>query len=168
MTATPPLPNGYELVMQTPSIADYRRLRKIAGLSEKTQEAAAAGLPNSWASALVRHGDAVVAIGRVIGDGGCHFQIVDMAVEPEHQGRGLGKAIFAALMGELEARAPMSAYVSLIADGEAHRLYAQFGFEPVMPASIGMAQWIGGKPPKAEPSREWDLRAVPQGIKSGA
>ena len=168
MTRAPSIPFGYELAMQTPGVADYRRLRKVAGLSEKTEEAALAGLPNSWASALVRHEGSVVAIGRVIGDGGCHFQIVDMAVEPEHQGRGLGKAIFAALMGELEARAPRSAYVSLIADGEAHRLYAQFGFEPVMPASIGMAQWIGGKPPKADPSRDGDLRGVTQDSKSGA
>jgi hypothetical protein len=46
------------------------------------------------------------------------------------------------LMAELEKLAPAEAYVSLIADGEAHRLYAQFGFRPTAPASIGMAQWI--------------------------
>ena len=39
--------------------------------------------------------------------------------------------------------------VSLIADGDARHLYAQFGFQSVMPASIGMAQWIGGKPPRS-------------------
>ena len=32
--------------------------------------------------------------------------------------------------------------VSLIADGEANRLYAQYGFEPTTPKSIGMAQVI--------------------------
>jgi hypothetical protein len=31
-------------------------------------------------------------------------------------------------------------YVSLIADGVANRLYAQYGFEPTAPKSIGMAQ----------------------------
>ncbi|RZA16983.1 MAG: N-acetyltransferase, partial [Proteobacteria bacterium] len=35
--------------------------------------------------------------------------------------------------------APASAYVSLIADGDAKHLYAKYGFQPVMPASIGMA-----------------------------
>ena len=46
--------------------------------------------------------------------------------------------------------APAEAYVSLIADGEAHRLYEQFGFRPTAPASIGMAQWIG-RPDMSQP-----------------
>jgi hypothetical protein len=33
---------------------------------------------------------------------------------------------------------PDKAYVSLIADGEASKLYAQYGFESVMPRSQGM------------------------------
>lgn len=140
------LPAGYALVDATPSIEDFRRLRRVTGLSEKTLEAATLGLPNSWFSVVVLHGGRTVGMGRVIGDGGCHFQIVDMAVEAAHQGRGLGKAIFARLMRALQDGAPDSAYVSLIADGDARHLYAQFGFEPVMPASIGMALWIGGRP----------------------
>lgn len=39
----------------------------------------------------------------------------------------------------LEANVPESGYVSLIADGEAHKLYAQFGFVHTAPASVGMA-----------------------------
>ncbi|WP_373454357.1 hypothetical protein [Cereibacter changlensis] len=27
-------------------------------------------------------------MGRLIGDGGCFFQIVDIAVDPSHQGQG--------------------------------------------------------------------------------
>ena len=70
------------------------------------------------------------------------YQVVDIAVEPAHQGRGLGKAIMSALMCELKLIAPAEAYVSLIADGDAKHLYAQHGFEPTTPKSIGMAQWI--------------------------
>jgi hypothetical protein len=54
----------------------------------------------------------------------------------------LGKRIVAALVGWLEANAPTSAYVSLIADGPAKDLYAQFGFEETAPVSVGMARWI--------------------------
>ncbi|WP_432803863.1 GNAT family N-acetyltransferase [Aureimonas altamirensis] len=137
---------AYTLSMEIPTVEDYRRLRLVTGLSGKTEEAARLGLPNSWSAAVVRHRGRVVAMGRVIGDGGCFFQVCDMAVEPEHQGQGLGKRIFARLMEDLQARAPKSAYVSLIADGDAKHLYAKFGFEPVMPASIGMAIWIGERP----------------------
>ena len=135
--------SGYELVVGTPSVDDYRRLRKVAGLSEKTQAAAEAGLSNTWFAVTIRHEGRAIGMGRVIGDGGTAFQIVDIAVEPQHQGKGLGKRIVAALVEHLRANAPASAYVSLIADGDAQHLYAKYGFTPVMPASIGMAFKIG-------------------------
>jgi ribosomal protein S18 acetylase RimI-like enzyme len=122
-----------------PPVEAYRRLRVIAGLSPKTAEAAERGLPNSICAVVVERCGAAVGMGRVIGDGGLFFQIIDIAVDPAHQGKGLGKAIMTRLMEQLRARAPAGAYVSLIADGEAHRLYAQFGFAPTAPKSIGMA-----------------------------
>ena len=131
--------SGYTLVTGAPGIDDYRRLRKVSGLSEKTQAAAAAGLPNSWHAVTIWHDEETVGMGRIIGDGGTAFQIVDIAVEPAHQGKGLGKMIMTALVEHLHAYAPVSAYVSLIADGDAKHLYAKYGFQPVMPASIGMA-----------------------------
>lgn len=135
--------SDYELIVGTPSVDDYRRLRKIAGLSEKTQDAAEVGLPNSWFAVTIRHHGSAIGMGRIIGDGGTAFQIVDIAVEPGHQGKGLGKRIVAALVDHLRAHAPASAYVSLIADGDAQYLYAKYGFAPVMPESIGMAMRIG-------------------------
>lgn len=129
----------YVLSAETPAQADYLRLRIVAGLTPKSAEGAAAGLPNTVFAVVVREGDAVVGMGRIIGDGGLFFQIVDIAVEPGHQAQGLGKAIVAALTDHLRATAPAGAYVSLMADGQAHRLYSQFGFEPTAPRSIGMA-----------------------------
>lgn len=132
----------YSIEPAPPGIEDYLRLRVVAGLSAKTREGAAIGLPNSWYGVTVRHGGQAVGMGRIIGDGGTAFQIVDIAVEPAHQGQGLGKRIMAALMEQLRSHAPVGAYVSLIADGDARHLYAKFGFEPVMPASIGMALFL--------------------------
>ena len=134
--------SGYELIVGTPGVDDYRRLRLVSGLSEKTQVAAEAGLPGTWFAITIRHDGRTIGMGRVIGDGGTAFQIVDIAVEPEHQGKGLGKQIVGALVDHLRANAPASAYVSLIADGDAQYLYAKYGFAPVMPASIGMAMRI--------------------------
>lgn len=130
--------SGYELVTATPEIADYIRLRHIAGLAPRTEDAARKGLPSTLFAAQIIHDATVVGMGRVVGDGGCFFQIVDMAVVPAHQGQGLGKWIMATLMSWLRDHAPVSAYVSLIADGKARHLYAQYGFKPTAPASIGM------------------------------
>jgi ribosomal protein S18 acetylase RimI-like enzyme len=129
----------YQLTAGTPSPADYLRLRVEAGLSPKTTEGAAAGLPNTVYAVVVRRNGEAVGMGRIIGDGGLFFQMVDIAVQPAHQGRGLAKAIVAALVEHLRATAPKTAYVSLMADGEAHRLYAQYGFELTAPRSVGMA-----------------------------
>lgn len=128
----------YDLRDETPLQADYLRLRLVSGLSPKTAQAAAAGLPNTVFAVMIRWGEEVVGMGRIIGDGGLFFQIVDIAVEPAHQDRGLGKAIVARLVDHLRTHVPSSAYVSLMADGEAHRLYSQSGFKPTAPLSTGM------------------------------
>ena len=83
-----------------------------------------------------------MGMGRIIGDGGLFFQVVDVAVEPAHQGKGVGKTIMGALISELRRRVPAEANVSLSADGEAYRLYEQFGFGATAPRSIGMEMWL--------------------------
>jgi GNAT superfamily N-acetyltransferase len=128
----------YTILHAIPSITDYRRLREEAGLSPKTLEAAERGLPNSLFAVQVLAGDVVVGMGRVIGDGGCFYQVVDIAVLPQHQGRGLGKAILGEIASYIEREVPESGYVSLLADGKTYQLYQQFGFVLTAPASVGM------------------------------
>jgi ribosomal protein S18 acetylase RimI-like enzyme len=121
-----------------PSVDDYLRLREITGLSPKTAEAAVVGLKNSLFGVTLYDGKKAIGMGRIIGDGGCFYQIVDIAVDPDYQGRGLGKTIMNELMQYLEKHAPKSAYVSLIADQPADYLYKQFGFQYTYPKSVGM------------------------------
>ena len=133
----------YVLVERTPTVAEYRALRQLVGLSAKTEEAATAGLPNTRYAVVLEHGGQAIGMGRIIGDGGTAFQVTDIAVLPEHQGKGLGKRIVAALVAWLKANAPKSAYISLIADGPAKHLYAKYGFKPVEEhGSIGMYIWL--------------------------
>lgn len=143
--------DGYQILPRTPGIEDYLRLRIVSGLSPKTLEQAQKGLPNTWFGVSVCFAGAIVGMGRIIGDGGTAFQIVDIALDPAHHGQGLGKAIMAALMRQLADHAPEGAYVSLIADGNARHLYAKYGFEPVMPASIGMATRVRADDSRGKP-----------------
>ena len=78
-------------------------------------------------------------MGRIVGDGGCNFEVVDIAVLPDCQRRGIASKIMLSLMDYLRANAPKTAYVSLIADAGAPTLYRKFGFKPTAPESIGMA-----------------------------
>ncbi|MCF7750005.1 GNAT family N-acetyltransferase [Bacillus subtilis subsp. subtilis] len=135
------LPAGLRCFPHPPGVAEYRRLRVLAGLSPKSLEAATAGLPNTVFGVSIREGAQLLAMGRIVGDRGCFLQVVDIAVVPEWQGRGLGRWVMQQLDLWLQANA-VGAYVSLIADGQAHRLYAQFGFVETAPASVGMAKRI--------------------------
>ena len=127
-----------ELVERFPGADDYCRLRADAGMAPRTLDAAQRGLPNTlYGVSLLLDGE-VVGMGRVIGDGGCFFVVVDIAVAPALQGQGLGKRIMAALDDWLRANAPPSAVVSLAADGDAKHLYAKFGFVETTPFSVNM------------------------------
>ncbi len=116
----------------------YRNLRTQCGLSKKTLEAAEAGLQNSIHSVMIETNGKVIGMGRIIGDGGCFCQIVDICVLPEFQEKGVGKTIMQNLTDFIHQKLPRSCYVSLIADGEAFHLYEKFGFKDTLPASKGM------------------------------
>ena len=132
----------YKTQFTLPDAKEYVHLRKLAGLSPMPLTAATVGLPNSVISVTIRQADTLVGMGRVIGDGGLFFQIVDIAVHPEHQRRGLGRQVMHNLMQKLRETAPTGAYVSLIADDGADRLYQEFGFKPTAPRSIGMSMFL--------------------------
>jgi len=130
--------DDYTLNLAVPTVADYVRLRAASGLSPMSPAAAAQGLPNSLFAVQVVHAGEVIGMGRVIGDGGCFYQVVDICVLPAHQGRGVGKRIMGAISAWLRGALSDTGYVSLIADGDARKLYAQFGFVETAPASVGM------------------------------
>ena len=138
---------GYQLVMSAPSVSDYLRLRQEAGLSPKTREQAEAALPGSWAACHILHEATreVVGMGRLLGDGGWYFHVVDMAVLSRHQRRGLGDMILSALLERIRAVAPPGAYVNLLADPPGRRLYERHGFTDTAPRSVGMALRLEGE-----------------------
>ena len=142
MTETP---SGYVLHQGTPRLADYIRLRADSGLTPRTYEQAAPALLGSWAACHVIEtatGE-TVGMGRLIGDGGWCFHVVDMAVLPLHQRRGIGNSVLTWLLDQIRSSAPPDAFVSLMADPPGRRLYAKHGFTERRDLSIGMALWLG-------------------------
>ena len=134
------LPQGYRLVDGPPAVEEYLELRRGSGLTLRRSDQAAVALGGSWAAVhVVREaGGPPVGMGRVIGDGGWYFHVVDMAVLPEHQRRGLGDAILTALLDRIRAAAPGGAFVNRLADPPGRHLYERHGFTPTAPGSVGM------------------------------
>ena len=127
---------AFQTVEKEPKPEAYRALRVKAGLSPKTAEAASRGLGNAVYAVTLYDEQNLIGMGRIIGDGGCHYQIVDIAVDPDYQGRGLGREVMSHLLTYLKQNAPSSAYVSLIADQPT--FYQKLGFLSCSPDSEGM------------------------------
>lgn len=130
--------DGLEMIEGDIPVEVYLEMRKVCGLSPKTEEASEIGLANSVYALLIKEEGTVVGMGRVIGDGGCFCQVVDICVLPEKQGKGIGKIIMNQIAGFIKTQLPKSCYISLIADGNASYLYEKFGFQDTLPESRGM------------------------------
>ena len=129
----------YRIVERTPTVQEYNAVRLAAGLTVKDELAAQQGLSKTLFGICIIHDEAVVGIGRVIGDGGLFFDIVDVAVVAEHQRRGVGKMIMDGLMAYIEVNARPSSLVCLMANKGIAPFYEKYGFkarEADMPGMI--------------------------------
>ena len=131
--------SAYNLVERVPTVEEYNRVRVAAGLGERNPEAAEMGLANTLFGVCVESEGSIVGIGRIIGDGGLFFQVVDVAVVPEHQGEGLGAMVMDALMSWLRGSASSDAYVQLIAAERTTGFYERYGFRVRTPGGSGMS-----------------------------
>jgi len=111
-----------------PSPDEYVHLRKKAGLGTRSRNAAEIGLRRSLHCLTCRDDDELIAMGRVVGDGGCFVQLVDIAVAPTHQGRGLGSEMTDRLVRWCEASLPATCHISLVSSDRAVPLYRAWGF----------------------------------------
>lgn len=123
---------------EAPQVEEYCDLRVSAGMSPKSIEAARKGLPHACFNITIYDNESLIAMGRVIGDGGTVFQIVDIAVDKGYQGRGYGRIIMEEIMTYIENVAEKGTYVSLMTDYPADKLYEKFGFISTEPYSKGM------------------------------
>lgn len=72
--------------------------------------------------------DAQVAFARVVTDSATFAWLCDVIVDPSVRGRGVGKQLMAGVVADLE-RSDLRRV--LLATGDAHGLYAQYGWEPL-------------------------------------
>lgn len=123
---------------KVPSPKEFCEMRVKAGLSPKSLKAATIALPNSLYGISIRNGNELIAMGRVVGDGACNFEVVDVAVDPSYQGKGLGRKIMEYIDSYLSSVALDGSYVSMIADEPA--FYEKLGYKLVSPSSEGMTK----------------------------
>lgn len=79
-----------------------------------------------------------VAYGRVVTDGVTFAWLCDVFVATEARGQGIGKMLAAGVMADLE---PLDLKRILLSTGDAHGLYAQYGFTELTEPSKMMTRF---------------------------
>lgn len=98
---------------------DYVSLRYKCGLSERKIMAAIIGLPNSLCCISILdtyHNNKLVGLLRLVGDGGCYCQIVDLCVLPEYPKEEICFLLMNELANFIKNDLPESCLVDLIQD----------------------------------------------------
>ena len=129
-------------------LAELSELYRIAPLSDTPPDALATVFGNSMFTCFVYSGETLVGAGRVLADGLDCAYIADVAVHPDHQGRGLGKAIVRKLVSLSEGHKKIILYTN----PGTEPFYKKLGF---LRMNTAMAIW-------QDPAR-----AVERGLLSG-
>lgn len=130
--------NDFKVVYEAPTAMEYKAIRQESGLLEKSEEAVKIGLKNSLFAISMYHGEVLIGMGRITGDGGASFQIVDVVVKPRYRRQGVARKIMEELNRYLTKNTYPGSYVSLIADEPANKLYEEFGFGYTIATSHAM------------------------------
>lgn len=105
------------------------------GRARSTQEAAIDGSRN-YGVFDDATGDQV-AYARVVTDGVTFAWLCDVFVDPAARGKGIGVGLIEGVVADLE---PLGLKRIALATGDAHGLYAKFGFEPLADPTMWMSR----------------------------
>ena len=116
-------------VEELPCAEKWLKLRKTTGLNAYNRpiDIAQKGLDNSLYGISVYSNDELIGMARVIGDGYTCFYVQDVIVNPNYQGKGIGKKIMKKIMTYLD-NVEENAIVALMSAKGKESFYEQFGF----------------------------------------
>ncbi|KAA3664647.1 MAG: N-acetyltransferase [Chloroflexi bacterium] len=119
----------FKIIERLPTLPEYYQLCKAVGWEEVINfEAAHKAISNSTYAIIAESNGKTIGMGRIVGDGAIFFYIQDIAVDPEYQGNGVGKAIMNHLISWTHEHAPPQAFVALFAAKGTIPFYQQHGF----------------------------------------
>lgn len=128
---------------------DFLRFRTLMGWTPIAMEQVENSLRNSAKMICLKDGDEVVAMARLIWDGGYQAQLCDVMVLPAYQRQGLGRLMVSTLVGWLQEQLKpgWSIKLNLSAAEGKELFYEKLGFRrrPCDGAGSGMDRWMFGE-----------------------
>lgn len=131
-----------KMLHEVPEAKEYMEIRMLAGLVLKDETSAQTALSGSVFSVTVRNSDdaKLIGMGRIVGDGACYVQLVDLIVHPDYVDQGVNDIIIHELLGFLDHNIPKDANVIVMADVSSIQYYQKHGFQLVYPDLYGMSR----------------------------
>jgi GNAT superfamily N-acetyltransferase len=130
------------IVERSPTLEEYSALIASVGWKERDPGAIETALGQSCFSVCAEVEGRTVGMGRVTGDGGLHYYITDVVVDPGYQRRGIGTAIVRALGGWLETLPHPNTFVGVFATGGTRRFYERLGYRAQGAEGPAMFRWL--------------------------
>ena len=106
---------------------EYISLRSAVGWPSPADEACERALLGSLAAVCAVDDGQVVGMGRLVGDSGIYCFVVDVVVDPHHQGRGIGLEIMEYLEAFANGRC-LGKRLDLVAAPDVTAFYGRLGY----------------------------------------
>ena len=138
----------YTIYENTLEAADFIELFESAGWGRPERELVETSLKNSFATFEVRDGKKVIAMARLIGDGGMAFFLKDLIVLPEYQGKGVGKSLLRHIEDYIRSQLKDGwwSYLQLMSAKNKEEFYLKCGYKahPHEHSGAGFTKIING------------------------
>lgn len=120
----------FELVDNVLKAEDFIRLKMATGFIERPLQQVEAALKNGLFNVSAICDGKVVGMGRLVGDGAMYWYLQEIIVQPEYQGKGIGKSIVNRLMEHIKSTAIPGTIIDigLTAVKGKEPFYEKFGF----------------------------------------
>jgi len=120
----------FEVCKQVLTPDEYMELYAAVGWSPFPREQVVTALINSNFTVCVKDGQKAVGMGRTVGDGAYMYAILDVAVSPDYQGKGIGRLIIDNILKYIKETVPYGYHVCahLISTENKEGFYEKFGF----------------------------------------
>lgn len=119
---------AFKLEKRLPTTEEYNNLKQLVGWPVLEASTTKRGIANSIFAVCIVNENAIIGMGRIIGDGAIYFHIQDVIVHPDFQRMGIGKMIMNELMKYIDGAAPKNANLGLMCSKGREKFYSDYGF----------------------------------------
>lgn len=111
---------------------EYNKLRNSVGWDSKEENLVSEAIKNSAIVKKIIVNDKIVGMARAIGDG-LYYLIVDVIVDKEHQGNGIGKMLIEEIVKDVynKTKVGQKASINLISMQGKEAFYEKCGFRKI-------------------------------------